>query len=399
MFFRRLGLIKQKNPTILMNQPNEDGIEYTDMIQLPNGLLLSGSVMSFDGYKIHLELYDPINNTKIVHRLLNAAGNPNFLCVSNKWILIKGDNDLIYVVNTSNLESNIPLESKINALNLEFDHWVYLGEEKFATLSRVGNRKYRIMIHDLLNMTFNQSSSSLIIIPKETLVKSFTALSNDLLVCHVAGDNFNSDFEIDIFKNECGASINFEHIDTLYPMRTMGCRHVAEGHVVVLPDGKVLTYHFLGNFQIWEPESKEYEKCVAAWNFEDMIYNDKAFSNAYRVAPFPDGEHLLVLSRGLMTSKLFLLNMQTRMVKPVDLGKLEPLDINVSSNGLVAVICTNKHYKDKRLLCLDFKEMKDYRDGIKDKLLSAKLYSDVNNIITSYIFDKIPSKTKLIKKL
>ncbi len=392
-FFNFFRHVENDKPSILMQQPlQSDAV--SNLMTLPNGLILSGGTLRELNDPVNLVLYDPINKTQVASRRLESCGYPRFICMSNEWILIKCDySDYQYVVNASTLQSDKTLEAELNIHKLDFYNGVYLGKQQFATLScadkdnRFGG-PYVIMVHDLSTMTFNQPASSILTVPEEASaagigsIGAFKELPNGLFACQVYGHN-TSCFQVLLFKRDPGSPIRFTHIDTLYPEVQRSSSSAASGHFVGLSDGRILTYHESGNhFQIWQDG-----KCVDQWSWHnDVTCDDATFKNGFwthNVIPLPDGEHLIIHPLG---EKLFLFNIKNRVMKPVDLEDLalRAWNVKVCPNGQVALIMSDKQNQSK-FLHIDLKEMIHYRQEVTNQLDSVGLYPDVNKLVTSYI--------------
>lgn len=392
MFSWLFGSASRNKPSILMQQTCQHDLAST-MMQLPNGLILSGGKIEKDNQIVNLELYDPINKTLVANRRLESRGHPRFLCMSKEWVLIKCEySSYQYVVNSLTLQSDKKLEAELNTQKLDFYDGVYLGGQQFATLSEYSQDTYVIMIHDLSTMKFNQPASAILTFSKEASagghMLDFKKLPNGLFACRVKERNTSS-FQVLLFKREPGATFEFTQIKALHPKTERSSSGSASGSFIGLSDGRILTYHSSGkHFQIWQTDGQ----CVDEWSFhKDVTCNDETFKRGLwinDVASLPDGKHLLIQVLG---EKLFLFNMKTRLIKPVDFGKLEltPWDMEVCSNGQVAVRMTHKH-KDTRLVYIDLKEMMAYRQEVTEQLYSVGLSPDVNRLVTSYISESSP---------
>lgn len=405
LFSRRANTNATKPSTLMQKTCQHDLI--SNMIHLPNGLMLSGGEVKANNNKVNLELYDPIKKTKIASRQLESQGFPRFLCMSNEWTLIRcEDSGYQYVVNSSTLESDKKLEAELNKQKLHFYDGAYVEAQQFATLCHLDSTsdptnladrdKYVVMMHDLSTLKFNQPASNILTLPKDASsagtgqMANFKSLSNGLFACQVVGHN-TSCFQILVFKREQkepGSPIQFTHINTLHPKTETSSQSRASGHFISLSDGKILTYHASGkHFQVWQADG-DGRQCVDEWSWHEkgVTCNDPIFERGFwtdKIVSLPDGKHLLFQ---VQNEKLFLFNMETRVVKPVELDRpeLRPWDIELGENGQVGVRMTYDRFRDTRLVCIDFQEMIAYRQAVKDQLDTTGMCRDVNKLITDY---------------
>lgn len=403
MFSSFFGYANRTKPTIHMQQACQKH-SLSNMLQLPNGFVLRAGSDEEEN-PIHLELYDPIKKIKVATCHLESTGFSRFVCMSREWVLTKCGDGKLYVVNSSTLERNKELENILAAQKFDFRSGIYLGEQQFVTLNRKDSctNTANIKAHNLSKMEFNQSVST-ICCPR--ILLSYKDLFNGLFADKTYGDG-SSYYQVRLFKREQGSAIRFIQIGTLKPKMEDAGFGPASGDFVGLPDGKILTYHESGNhFQVWQDNGK----CLNEWSWhKDIKCDDGIFKQGFLtcdVAPFPDGEHLLILAFTHLPDciyKLFLFNMKTRMMKSVDFSLFSgfgltqySMGMTMLTNGQVAVRMSHLR-QGMCVVCIDFTEMMDYRQGTTQLLSSAGLTPDVNNLVTSYISDTSPWKIEEAK--
>lgn len=401
MFSRFFNSVKKTKPIVLLQQKSQHLLFGGKIIQLPNGLILSGGeVIKDHNIFVILELYDPIKKIQVASRRLEEQCYSKILCLSKELIWIKCDFGKQYVMNSSTLQSDEQLEAEFNVHQVDFDSNIYLGELQFATRSSTDDGDHVLVVHDFSKMKFNQPAS-IILMPTEDASRSiirnmiaFTALPNGLFACEVTGGK-RSDFQILLFKKEPGPTLQFTQISTLYPNRQKTSDIIARDRFIALTDGRILTYHPSENhFQVWQADGQ----CVDEWTWhKDVTCNDTTFKPGFwthDVIPLPDGEHLLVQTskKELFSFKenLFLFNMRNRVVKPVDFNVGNSPHITMLKNAQIAVQTFSWFQNNTHLVCIDFNEMIAYRKEITKQLSSVGLYSDVNKLVTNYILDCTP---------
>ncbi|MHB1948702.1 MAG: hypothetical protein ACYCQI_11395 [Gammaproteobacteria bacterium] len=371
--------------SILMQQPCRQGW-ISDMKVLPNGLILSWTSIK----ALNLELYDPVKKIKVASCHIAVKGISYLVCMSRERLLFCNKKEgVLYVFNSYTLERDEKLEEILKTQKMDFEAGIYLGEQQFITKSkRIYGENSLVSSHDLSTMKFYQPVSMGWPCKKSSLKD----LENGLFACQLGYYDDKIRYHIGLFKRKSGPNIEFTQIGSLYPNKQDSGFGYEAGHFIGLPDGKVLTYHEAGDhFQVWQSDGK----CVDEWTWhKDIICDDNVFRQDFLnrdVAPLPDNEHLLILAdthHHTYIHKLFLFNMKTRVIKPVEFNGLDPWRMKVLANGQVAVHMMDKNKKN-HMLCIDFAEMLAYRKGVTAHL-NTYLSPDVNRLVTSYISDPSP---------
>lgn len=370
--------------TICMQQPCQQGW-ISNLQVLPNGLILSWT----SNEVFNLELYDPIQKVRVANYHLALSGLCRLVSISRERLLFVRERDYaLYVFNSFTLERDDKLEKILGNQKIDFDHGIYIGEQQFITISdREYGKNALIRAHDLSTMTFNQP----VTMGYEWIQSSFKDFGNGLFACLLRHHD-KYQYRVGLFKREPGPKISFTQIDSFYAEKEDSGFGYVPGKFIGLPDGRILTYQEAGTrFQVWQSDGK----CVDEWRWgDDVICHDKIFEGGflnYQVVPFPDNEHLLILAdthHRSYTKKLFLFNMKTRVINPVEFNGLEPWKVEVLTNGMAAVHMRDESSKNY-MLCIDFAEMLTYRKGVTAQL-NRYLVPDVNRLVTSYISDSSP---------
>lgn len=110
----------------------------------------------------------------------------------------------------------------------------------------------------------------------------------------------------------------FKEVGLIKPIQYWVFNAFASGEMVVLPNGRILTYHhYDDNAQIWNTRTLQ---CVQSWNWA-AIEKPKDFSSrCLAIEPFPDSIHLLIYSNRCA----YLFNTTTFILKKIELKeKLE----------------------------------------------------------------------------
>lgn len=365
-------------PNILFKKDLNTYIPYTKVYPLTNGYILSIGCDENDINKARkFVLLDPKTNKKIAENAAHPYEVVAFLS-ENKLLLSYEDFDKKVsskfgdgfrhhydILNTDTLSwdnnSESDLLKSLNSIKDDkFYHakdWLPLGNKKFvAVLKRRFEHKedeFRLVIHDLKNRVFNQPASlSLPIDCKAACGNSdpffmrvkLIQLANGQLACKVKGHNTDY-FKIFLFDRDPKVENQFVLTGTIHPTQEKFDRSEPEGEFVALPNGNILTYLPSGrSFQVWHGT-----ECIDHWRWvskrnaksnskEDIPCSDIDYDKGFwsnKVYAMPDCKHLLILSR---ENKCYLFNMETRKLKPIDLGKLKPFKAKVTSDGKALIL-------------------------------------------------------------
>lgn len=377
----------EAKPSFLMRYANQHAMRNT-LEQLPNGLLLSGGVTSDDSVA-YLELYDPNKKTQVATRRLAHGGSLRFLSLSKERVLImskEGFDHRIDIIDATTLNCDAKLEKQFReGKNSDLGGGIYLEEQQVATVCQDAKNTdmFAIWKHDVSKMTSELACQmerpNVLLDHGDVAIYDLQKIANDLFACKMTGDKV---FQILLFRK---SGNQFTHINTLNA-KADSRRH---GRFVGLADGNILSYHESGaSFQVWNEDGE----CIDTWSWKDVACHDKVFKQGFdldEVRSLPDGEHLLMLSKG---KKLFLFNMKTRVMNAVDFGdpKLKPMSVKVLANGQVAVHVGVGYGRPLKLVCFDFEEMRKYRRGVTEELYSAGIKSlNVDGLVTSYLADAV----------
>jgi hypothetical protein len=238
-----------------------------------------------------------------------------------------------------------------------------MGGMKFLSLFYEDNNRLVLVMHNLISLTKVR-----ITLPDEIDFKirggdvgKLVALSNNRFALHIAYSNSSKheiiELEIDLTGKALTASFIQERA-----LQIEDCNPSARGCVVPLPDGRLLTYHSGGSgVEVWSDKER-----TAHWDWRQVACSNKDFFKRYtsyvrELLPMPDGVHLLMLPVIGLPCHLF--NMNTRVLKPVELGRFDVYEASISRHGNVVMggVEVSAGHATKVVKVVDFPELASYK--------------------------------------
>jgi hypothetical protein len=378
MFSKSLHTSKPKVTGVVSTAPRADfHFGANSLFHLPNGLCLTvQEVKATDATLI--SLLNPLTHQCVVSTSLHGY---SALCtrlrVVDNTIIVhyqrrQGEAQFLFLNATT-----LAIERMINASEglEDFDFSALaMGGMKFLSLVYEDKNRPVLVMHNLISLT-----KARITLPDEIDFKihdgdvgKLVALANNRFALHIAYSHSSKheiiELDIDLTGKALTASFIRERSLQLEDFNPS-----ARGCIVPLPDGRLLTYHSAGSgVEVWSDRER-----TAHWDWRQVACSNKDFFRRYtsyvrELLPMPDGVHLLMLPLFGLPCHLF--NMNTKVLKPVELGRFDVYEASISRHGNVVMggLEVSAGQASKVVKVVDFPELASYKascSAFRDRIL------------------------------
>lgn len=343
---------KPKFPHYSFFPANQDVLG--QVIGSPHGLLLclgtpikikSNGFSERDDHKFNLFLYDAVQKKQILNKTIEwPRGSPRaFLLSPTLLALYESWHNAFLILNLITFEPEASISPDIIDGCCGF---LPIGNQQFLSVSTRGEERY-ILRHDYQKREFNKVISTPIAIERSAYCLGgynycsaghLSQLSENKFALSVSGHNTGY-YKIFLFEKD-PANDQLIQTGVITPTQlrphTLSDSSSGYGAFTVLPGGRILTYSEGYPFiEIWEGTTKK-----DSWSSKKFVRS---------ITPLPDGEHILLLSDGVA---IYLMNIITKKIETLDIGKFKPWDVTISSQGQ-AIVRATKDYKQTSIVVID----------------------------------------------